>query len=100
MHQQIIDAMEKNIITQNTNAWRFQVWAAFSIALTITSIGIYHLPVNLWVKGFFIMSEVFLVSSCFALAKTIRDDLEFERINTEIASKKHLKKIRTNSDED
>lgn len=84
--------MEKNIITQNTPAWRFQVWASFALALIISAVGIYHLPVNFWVKGFFVMGEVFLMSSCFALAKTMRDDLEFERINNQIATEKHLKK--------
>lgn len=59
-----------------TAAWRFQVWASFVLASTITSLGILYLPVDLWTKGFLGMGLLFTVGSCFSLAKTLRDEHE------------------------
>ena len=62
-----------------TTAWRFQVWASFVLAATITSLGILYLPVDLWTKGFLGMGLLFTVGSCFSLAKTVRDEAELSR---------------------
>lgn len=66
--------------THNTAAWRFQVWASFVIATSITCAGILYLPVDLWTKGFLGMGLLFTVGSCFSLAKTLRDDHEATRV--------------------
>ncbi|MEM7369160.1 MAG: YiaA/YiaB family inner membrane protein [Bacteroidota bacterium] len=61
---------------QHTSAWRFQVWASFLLSLALTLGGIFYLPVDFWIKGYLAMGLLFLVGSCFSLAKTIRDDHE------------------------
>ncbi|MCB0850637.1 MAG: hypothetical protein KDD63_00220 [Bacteroidetes bacterium] len=61
---------------QNTSAWRFQVWASFIISLGLTMGGVFYLPVDFWIKGYLAMGLMFLIGSCFSLAKTIRDDHE------------------------
>ena len=61
---------------QHTAAWRFQVWASFLISFALTLGGILYLPVDLWIKGYLGMGLLFLIGSCFSLAKTIRDDHE------------------------
>jgi hypothetical protein len=72
--------MENNNATKNTPAWRFQVWASFALAMTLMCVGIYHLPVDWWMKGYLAMGLIFTVGSCFGLAKTIRDDFEVDKL--------------------
>jgi hypothetical protein len=47
----------------------------------ITLLGIYYMPIDLWIKGFIIMGLFFTVGSTFTLAKTIRDRHESRRDN-------------------
>ena len=68
--------MENQQLNKNTAAWRFQVWASFALSVTLMGIGIYHLPLDYWMKGYLLMGLVFTIGSCFGLAKTIRDDHE------------------------
>ena len=68
--------MTPTVKNQNTAAWRFQVWASFLLSASLTLGGIIYLPVGLWIKGYLAMGLLFLIGSCFSLAKTIRDDHE------------------------
>jgi len=72
---------DMKMFAKNTPAWRFQVWASFSISATLMCLGIYHLPVDVWIKGYLLMGFVFTIGSCFGLAKTIRDDHEADDVN-------------------
>ncbi len=67
----------------NTTAWKFQVWASFVLSSTITGLGVLYLPVDVWTKGFLGMGLLFTIGSCFSLAKTVRDEHESEREETE-----------------
>lgn len=78
----------------DTAAWRFQVVTAFAIALGLTTIGIFYLPVLIWVKGYLIMGVYFTVSSAFGLAKTLRDAHESHRIVNKISEAKTEKMLR------
>jgi len=60
----------------DTNAWVFQAWASFLIALGTTAVGIIFLPVDRWVRGFLAMGLLFTINACFSLAKTVRDNHE------------------------
>lgn len=60
----------------DTAAWVFQVWSAFAIAVGFSSFGIYHLPVETWVKGYAAIALLFVLTTAFTLAKTIRDNQE------------------------
>ena len=90
---QNLNDMENKIITKNTPAWRFQVWAAFAIGLVMSCFGIWKMEADLWVKGYMLMGLLFTVCSCFALAKTLRDDAESERLINRIAEAKTQKII-------
>lgn len=70
--------MRKNP-SSHTAAWKFQVWASFVVSTTVTALGVLYLPVDLWTKGFLGMGLLFVVGSCFSLAKTVRDDHEADR---------------------
>lgn len=80
--------------THDTSAWRFQIFLAFGIALGLTSIGIFYLPVDMWTKGYLTMGVYFTVSSAFGLAKTMRDAHESDKFATRLSEAKAEKMIR------
>ncbi len=84
----------ESVHLQDTSAWRFQVVAAFAIALGLTTVGVFYLPVTTWVKGYLLMGLYFTVSSAFALAKTLRDAHESTRIVNKISEAKTEKMLR------
>jgi hypothetical protein len=65
-------------------AWVIQSWLSFALALFVTGLGIWALPVDLWVKGFMAMGLVFTVGSSLTLAKTVRDQHEADRLTKRI----------------
>jgi hypothetical protein len=65
----------------NTTAFYVLAWVSFIVSSVGTLLGLlYLMPANAdWsVRGFFIMSYLFMISSCFTLAKVIRDRAEEE----------------------
>ncbi len=80
--------MENSVINKNTGAFRMQVWTSFVLSFMLMLVGIYHVPVDLWIKGYLMMGTIFLVASCFTLAKTIRDDHENEKLINRITGAK------------
>lgn len=66
--------------TQDTAAWRFQVWASFVVATAATAVGVAYLPVDAWTRGYLAMGLLFTVGSAFNLAKTVRDEHEAKRL--------------------
>lgn len=64
----------------NSASWLMFTYVSFGTALAMTAIGIWGLPADLWVKGYLSMATVFLVGSCFTLAKTLRDEHEGKRL--------------------
>lgn len=65
-------------------AWVAQTWISFIVAVGITSMGIWFLPVDVWVKAFMAMGLLFSVGSTFSLAKTVRDQHESESLRKRI----------------
>ncbi|HEV7205727.1 MAG TPA: YiaA/YiaB family inner membrane protein [Jatrophihabitans sp.] len=70
--------------TKNTTAYVAQSIASFGIALTVVIVGEVNLPVAGWTRAFLGLGTVFLVSSCFTLAKCIRDQQETESVVSRI----------------
>lgn len=73
-------------IIDHTNSKSFysMAWIAFVIATLGTMVGIVLLPANLAIKGFLAMGFLFTVSSCFTLAKVVRDRHESERLYNKV----------------
>lgn len=69
---------------QNTQGFSIMAWLSFAISLAGTLVGIYLLEASLATKGFFLMSYLFSVSSCFTVAKVVRDSQETNRITKKI----------------
>ena len=73
-------------IIDHTNSKSFysMAWIAFVLATLGTMVGIVLLPASLAIKGFLVMGFLFTVSSCFTLAKVVRDRHESERLYNKV----------------
>lgn len=80
--------MARPTLRSDTAAWRFQTWASFVLALGATSTAIIALPGDIWIKAFLGLGLWFTVSSSFALAKTLRDNHESEKLTSKIEDAK------------
>ncbi|WP_405133679.1 YiaA/YiaB family inner membrane protein [Nocardia sp. NBC_01388] len=70
--------------TKSTNAFLAQAAIAFGISFSANTIGIVYLPLDIWQRGFLLMTTLFLVSSCFTLAKVVRDQHESSKVHSRI----------------
>lgn len=74
--------MEPNPV--HSSAWIVQIWISWVVAMGVTGLGIWFLPVDTWVKAFMAMGLLFSVGSAFSLAKTVRDQHESESLRKRI----------------
>ncbi|MDI2130002.1 YiaA/YiaB family inner membrane protein [Yinghuangia seranimata] len=65
---------------RNSAMFYFQAWISFAVSMAAVGIGIAYLPVSAWVRGFFAVGALYLVTSSFTLAKVIRDRQETEAV--------------------
>ena len=59
--------------TTDTPMWGLVVWGGFGLAMALTGWGLWRMDVNPTYKAFLAVSWLFLISSVFTLAKTLRD---------------------------
>jgi hypothetical protein len=57
----------------HSNAWVTFTYVSFSASAFMVAIGVFYLPIDLWMKGYLSMGIVMLIQSCVMLTKTIRD---------------------------
>jgi hypothetical protein len=57
----------------DTQGWVMMVWIALAAALALTAWGLWRMEMDAWIKRYMGVSWLFLVSSTFTLAKTLRD---------------------------
>jgi hypothetical protein len=62
----------------DTRSWVMTVWVAFAAAVALTAWGLWRMNIPSAEKNYMMVSWLFLVSSTFTLAKTIRDGHEAE----------------------
>ncbi|MFJ2744143.1 YiaA/YiaB family inner membrane protein [Streptomyces sp. NPDC087440] len=65
---------------QNTGAYYGQAIASFVVAISATAIGIFYIEASGWVRAFLAIAVLYLTTSCFTLAKVIRDKQEAGQI--------------------
>jgi len=65
---------------RNTKAFYTMAWIAFILSTAGMIIGLLVLEASLPVKGFFAIAYLFSLSSCFTLAKVIRDKHESDQL--------------------
>lgn len=59
--------------TRDVPIWRLVVWGSFVVAMGLTGWGLMRMGIQDTYKAFLGVSWLFLISSCFTLAKTLRD---------------------------
>jgi hypothetical protein len=57
----------------DTPMWGSVVWGGFGLAMALTAWGLWRMDVNPTYKSFLGVSWLFLISTVFTLAKTLRD---------------------------
>jgi hypothetical protein len=62
----------------DTQGWVMMVWIALVAALALTAWGLWRMQMDVWIKNYLGVSWLFLVSTTFTLAKTLRDRHEAE----------------------
>ncbi len=85
--------MENSQLQQDSPGWRFFVQASFVISLALMTVGIWELPVNIWIRGFLGMGLFFTVSSTIVLTKTMRDDHETQKLARRLTNAKTEKML-------
>ncbi|MBW0171610.1 MAG: YiaA/YiaB family inner membrane protein [Hydrogenophaga sp.] len=56
-----------------TPMWRFVVWGGFAVAMGLTGWGLLRMDINDTYRAYLGVSWLYLVTSAFTLAKTLRD---------------------------
>jgi len=77
-------AMQPDVQLPHSPAWTAQAWISFALAFGVMLLGIYAMPVDIWIKGFLGMGTLFLVGSSLSLAKTVRDQHEAQKLTRRI----------------
>lgn len=79
-----------NYIYDNHNSKSFytMAWIAFVIAFLGMGIGLVYMEADLATKGFLGISYLFSISSCFTLAKVVRDKFESEKFINKVETAK------------
>lgn len=72
------------VIVPHSSAWVIQTWLSFAMSVGAMILGIWHLPVDPWMKSFLGMGLLFTVGSTFSLSKTVRDQHEMEQLGTRL----------------
>jgi hypothetical protein len=57
----------------DTPMWSLVVWGGFATAMSLTAWGLWGMDINPTYKAFLGVSWLFLISTLFTLAKTLRD---------------------------
>ena len=88
-----------NYIYENTNTQAFynMSWLAFAISAVGLVAGLLYLEADFAMKGFIAMSYLFSITSCFTLAKVIRDRHEADKFINKIENAKTEKFLTENS---
>jgi hypothetical protein len=64
--------MNQNV-QPHSASWVTFTYASFLGAAFMVAVGVYFLPLDLWVKGYLAMGIIMLVQSCVTMTKTVRD---------------------------
>ena len=60
-------------VQPHSNAWVTFTYVSFAASAFLVAIGVFYLPIDLWMKGYLTMGIIMMLQSCVTLTKTIRD---------------------------
>jgi len=77
----IAKTLRDNQVAQvDTNAWVFMVWAGFIASALVMLLQLWNTKLTAWQWGYLVVVWLWLVSSAFTLAKTLRDEQDAEKL--------------------
>ena len=79
--------MNQNV-QPHTGAWVTFTYGSFAASAFLVAVGVFILPIELWMKGYLTMGIVMLVQTCVTLTKTVRDNHESSRLVNRIEDAK------------
>jgi hypothetical protein len=68
------------IAPSDTPMWAMVVWGGFALAMMLTAWGLWRMEIYPTWKAYLLVSWLYLISSAFTLAKTLRDAYEADRL--------------------
>ncbi|MFK7797074.1 MAG: YiaA/YiaB family inner membrane protein [Aureispira sp.] len=80
--------MSSKYNNSNTQAFSTLAWISFGISFIGMILGIIYLNLDIYQKAFVGMTYLFSISSCFVLAKVVRDKQESEELVRKIENAK------------
>ncbi|MGH1338439.1 MAG: YiaA/YiaB family inner membrane protein [Aureispira sp.] len=80
--------MSSKYSNSNTQAFSTLAWVSFGISFVGMILGIIYLNLDMYQKAFVGMTYLFSISSCFVLAKVVRDKQESEELVRKIENAK------------
>ena len=69
---------------RTTAAFKLQAAISFGVSVTAVGLGVAYLPVDGWVRAFLALGLLYVVTSTFTLAKTVRDEQELQAVRTRV----------------
>jgi hypothetical protein len=73
---------------QHSQAWVGFTYASFLASLALIGGGILFMPLDVWIKGYFLMAVAMLVQSSITVTKTVRDVHEGTRLHNKLEDAK------------
>ena len=75
-------------IQPHSGSWVSFTYASFAASAFLVAVGVFFLPIDLWMKGYLTMGIVMLIQTCVTLTKTVRDNHESSRLVNRIEDAK------------
>jgi hypothetical protein len=69
----------------DTPMWKLVVWGGFFLAMGLTGWGLWRMDIQPVWKAYLLVSWLFLISSTFTLAKTLRDAYDADLFEARLA---------------
>ncbi|MEI3855753.1 MULTISPECIES: YiaA/YiaB family inner membrane protein [Ensifer] len=67
-------------LMKHSSAWTSFSYVSFGVAAFMVVIGLYMMPIDLWGKGYLAMGILMLLQTAVNVTKTLRDNLEAEKL--------------------
>ncbi|KRD49288.1 MULTISPECIES: YiaA/YiaB family inner membrane protein [Sinorhizobium/Ensifer group] len=67
-------------LMKHSPAWTSFSYVSFGVAAFMVVIGLYMMPIDLWGKGYLAMGILMLLQTAVNVTKTLRDNLEAEKL--------------------
>ena len=78
---------------QDTPMWGAVVWGGFGLAMALTGWGLWRMEIQPVWKAYLLVSWLFLISSVFTLAKTLRDAHEAALFEARLAGRREAREL-------